>query len=282
MQSAKVIVGLFVIALAGAFSVYIFVSGKINSFPSGGTAGTISSTSNDIAAAAIKNYISEKLPKKIADQEAADTQNGASTPAVDTNNLTEMFASELAKEVVIKNPQGPFTADDGSQKLNFPGSLDYDSFLKEAKSNGDRTDWRKVITPEEQIKAIPDNSKEAIVVYLTAMKDVLSQKSQTDLSFSQNVADISAVTNAGKVFGTKVASLLDGIRTISVPDKFVAFHGGLIQIFKGKGAAFKKLENSENDPLSALVATGWLQDINKEEAALGQNLLATIQASVQK
>src|SRR3989344_2178251 len=274
MKSAKIIVGLVVVVLAGAVSLYIFASGKTNDLPVINSGNNASSTGNDVAAATIKNYISEELPEKIAnDWQITDTQNlTANAIAIDPNNLTELFASELAKEVVIKNPEGPLMTDDGGQKINFPGTLDYETFLNQSEG---KTDWKKIISPEENIKTSADNSREAIVLYLTAVKDILSAKTQQNLSLSTNVTDVNSIESAGRTLGQKVADHLANLKAVIVPDKLASFHGQLLQILKGKEIAFLKLANSKNDPLSALVATGWLQEIQQVEIETGENFLTT-------
>lgn len=281
MKSAKIIVGLVVIALAGVVSIYIFASGKINDLPAINSENNASSTGNDIAAATIKNYISEELPEKIASEwQMSDTQNlTANAAAIDPNNLTELFASELAKEVVMKNPEGPLTYDDGSQKINFPGTLDYETFLKQSEG---QTDWKKLISPEENIKTSADNSTDALAQYLKSLETILSTRSQQDLSLSTNITDVGSVENDGKVLGQKIVDYLADLRAITVPDKLASFHRQLLQILKGKEIAFLKLANSKNDPLSALVAVGWLQDISQVETSVGEGLLTILKETLPK
>lgn len=286
MKSAKLIVGLVVVASAGALSLYIFGMGKVNSFPDINADGVSSSTTgNDNAAAIIKNYISEKVPEKIAEETLVENANITNTTSIvpDPNNLTDLFASELAKEVVMKNPEGPLMTDDGGQKINFPGTLDYESFLGQLKENGNKTDWQSAIVDTDiTIKTTADNSKEAIIKYLTAIIDILSKKPPSELPVSSRVTDISSVTKTSQAILDKSQGILPALKAVIVPESLATFHKQLLQIIAGKLVAFTELANSKTDPLGALVAVGWLQDIGMVEVSWGEGLLGLVKKSFSK
>ena len=277
MKSAKVIVGLLVLISAGAISLYVFVSGKTNELPLTNEISNTVATGNDVAAAALKNYISEKLPEKVANvEQATDAQNlTADTAAVDPNNLTELFARELAKEVVMKNPEGPLSLGDGSQKLNFPGQIDYQSFLSQS---GNNTDWKKIVASKPDIKITADNSKASAVGYLNSMLDILTSNSK-DVSLSTDALDVPTIEEQANIAEEKLGIILAQVSVLTVPQVFVSVHQQILRTIEGKKIAFEKLKNSANDPLGGLVATGWLQDIQTEEDTIQPNLLAIIKAN---
>ncbi len=179
-------------------------------------------------------------------------------PETDRLNLTNDLVQSLSKNIVAKNPQGPFSQN-GTQWVHTPDPQQLaDDLLNEAKG---KLDLQRLIPKisDSQITIISNNDRVAILNY-SAKFDRIIQSSkipplQDNEDFSPENLDIAI---------THFQSAINQLFVLPVPKRLVNVHKTELQYLGAQLALLNTVKRFETDPLIALAAAESLSDLDTD------------------
>lgn len=204
-----------------------------------------------------------KVPKNSIEQPKSLNHESAS---VNQFNFTENVAKKISEELLDLNPEGPTTIED-RQWLNVNKPEDVvNKVIEESIANFDF----RILRPEIKIadlKIIPDSGKTAIENYIKTYKEITSAnllKPPTQ-NYEATISDLSDLFESYK----KTIALLYEVK---VPKEIIAIHQQGLTILETQKNILEKIINSENDPVTAIIAASFLPTTNKEMASFQEKI----------
>jgi hypothetical protein len=173
-------------------------------------------------------------------------------PAVKpSSNLTDNLAQNLAREVIIANPDGVKIGNDGQAYINPPDTdavktqLAADPGLKKIKI----PDWESAV-PYQNIKISENYSDEDLATYIQNINKILENRFvKTDVDQLLAAEDSSA--NNAALAAEPIESALKDALTLSTPKPLLGFQKSIARTLTYESQVLKLVTNSETDPLKA-------------------------------
>lgn len=203
-------------------------------------------------------YIKNSAPYLAsADNKIGDLSNTIIPKIIVPENLTENFAGLLAKAIIDKNNQPKDSNSPAEPGLNMP---DPNKIAEEFIRNGLQKANENIlnIKPPE-IKTSPDNSKEAVELYLTETQKIIKDNLKGEPL-------ISVLEEINKNNGQGLEKLLpiisahettaNQIEEKTAPSDLRDLMTEEIRLLRITANVLRALTNIESDPLGALAATG--------------------------
>jgi len=196
-------------------------------------------------------------------QSLEPSESNLSIPGVDRleeENLTEEINRNIAKIIMENNPDGPQTVD-GELQLNVPDPEELAAqVLAEAATKFDPESLKPTIHDSDLIIS-QDNSKEALIQYFFEINKIVSDSAQEISSSVPNNSE-----NDWLVFVYQLTDAYqesaDKFYKLSVPESALEIHKKAIQLLGAKGVVFEKMKNYEGDPITAILALKYLDDLD--------------------
>jgi hypothetical protein len=167
-----------------------------------------------------------------------------------SGNLTEDFANFAAKQIVLSNPSGPQTDEDGNPSINAPDLENLsDQFASKVLDNLKIPEWQNEINDViAKIKTTPESSTSTLIAYFTKVQELLpkyfdSQKIN-DLFNSGLGADVVADTGA-QFFDEGINEFLK----IETPQDLKNFNQSIIKLLVYNKKIFEEGKKVNTDPL---------------------------------
>lgn len=197
-----------------------------------------------------------------------NTANSSSENSAE-NNLTELVASQIGKTIAQQNPTGPQTID-GKKSITAPDAESIaNDLLTEAVEKFDPASLYPEIK-DSDLKISKDNSKEALTAYFSAFKEILSEAVPQIANSvkDSNEMSMQIIENLSKIYGDTAKKLI----SLASPQNAIEIHKKEIELLTAKKNIFEKIKNMENDPITAMLATKELENIDIETKALTEKL----------
>lgn len=204
-----------------------------------------------------------------AEDRIGDLSNTLIPKIITTENLTENFADLLAKEIIGKNNQ-PKNSDSSSQpRLNMP---DPNKIAEEFIKNGLAKANENILNIKApEIKTIPDNSKEAVTLYLTEVQKIIKDNlkgpmlvvvlEEINKNNGKNIEKLLPIISAHETTANQIEEK-------PAPSDLKDLMTEEIRLLRITANILRALTNIENDPLGAITATKQFSAIVKNWAEL--------------
>lgn len=178
-------------------------------------------------------------------------------PEISSANLTEVLTTELAKEIVEKNPEGP--AETTGVIPPNPNEL-ITQVLEEQLQNFDVDSIWPLIT-EDQIVILTPTTEKNRRDYFRDYLDIITTglPAQRIVSSPPTSAELMTLSRA---FKDTMAELSE----LSVPSEVVDMHIQTLELLGAQANVFEIISNYEQDPLKAYLANQ-LREVIAQEAA---------------
>ena len=241
-MTKKYLIIAFVISAGVAFGVFLFAPASKTLY--------IKNSALYLASADIRQAANQ------ANNKIGDLSNTIVPSIKVPENLTENFAGLLAKELIGKNNQPKDSQSSARPGLNMP---DPNKIAEEFIKNGLKQANENILNIKlPEIKTSPDNSKEAIELYLTETQKILKDnlKGEPLLSILEEINK----NNGGGI--EKLLPIMSAheaaanqIEEKSVPSDLKDLMTEEIRLLRITANVLRALTNIENDPLGAIAAT---------------------------
>ncbi len=262
-MTKKYLIIAFVISAGVAFGVFLFAPASKTLY--------IKNSALYLASADIRQAANQ------ANNKIGDLSNTIVPSIKVPENLTENFAGLLAKELIGKNNQPKDSQSSARPGLNMP---DPNKIAEEFIKNGLKQANENILNIKlPEIKTSPDNSKEAIELYLTETQKILKDnlKGEPLLSILEEI---------NKNNGQGLEKLLpiisaheaaaNQLEEISAPNSVKDLMAEEIKLLRITANVLRALTNIENDPLGAIAATKQFEAILSNWSGLQQKFNAFI------
>lgn len=194
----------------------------------------------------------------------------------DPNNLTDVFLSKYAAEILKKNPQGPLDLE-GQRKITIPSQESLEKIIQEEMEQGVAI---QEVTSRE-IKHTTDDSPAAALSYIQSIisaNERMSKKTNNNLGevaylwLEKNNAD--PITKQMDALSVLVSDLL----AVPVPPSWKDVHLSMINLQQKKITVLQSIFDINSDPVKALAAAHIIETLSLEE----QDVARMIRTKAQK
>jgi hypothetical protein len=185
-------------------------------------------------------------------------------------NLTDVVATQLAKEIVSKNPTGPLV--EGQEGVLIPKPEEIvDNALREQLRTFDPAELRPLIL-EEDVRVIENPTAADRETYVTNYVQLLVKRlyNQYITSSTPKPEEFLALAGAYK------ATMAD-LAAEPAPQDALAIHIETLELLGLQANAFELIANYQEDPLKAILAARIQQSIPAEAKELSKKMLSYIE-----
>jgi hypothetical protein len=189
---------------------------------------------------------------------------------ISEKNLTDVVATQLAKEIVEKNPAGPLSAAEGGVVIPKPEEI-IDNALREQLRDFDPAELRPLIL-EKELHIIDNPTKADREKYVTAYIQLLVQRlfNQYITSASPRPEEFLALSGAYK-------ETMADLAAEQVPRDALDIHIQTLELLGLQANAFELIANYKKDPLKAVLAARMQQAIPGEAQELSKKMVFYIE-----
>jgi hypothetical protein len=256
------------LAILVSSAVFVFSDNLVNSYKSDYEASLNNSLQNNSRNSEIESAFVEST-KDLLPYYTTISLNDEFLPS---GNLTDDFASYVAREIVKANPNGPKTDGAGGQGITVPDIENLTTnFATTTLPKINFPDWKKEVEKNYSKINIVENSENSVSDYLTGLKNIY-EKYLVKNNFESLLNNSSNYQIALESISQINNDLYKDFFNLKVPDNFLEFHKNLLGILIYQKELLQHAENIDNDPLyvyylaekSGAQISKYLNNIEKE------------------
>ncbi len=194
----------------------------------------------------------------------------------DSENLTETFTKKISDAIAQNNPTGTTKIGDKPQ-LNVPDPDSIaDSILTDAAANFDPNSLKPIIK-DSDIKISQDNSREALLTYMSSFQEII-RGAANEIPSGMLIRE-PTIEDADPLM-TIYRKAANKFYNLTVPSSLINIHKKEIALLIAKKNVFEKTKNYQKDPLSAVLAGQALEIIDSEFLQLSEDFKSFIKNKI--
>ncbi|TSC95827.1 MAG: hypothetical protein Athens071426_529 [Parcubacteria group bacterium Athens0714_26] len=215
----------------------------------------------------------------IAGEQQPDTTTNASQQPAEkqSNNLTELALKQITDSLAQNNPGGLQTIDDQQWiGVNDPDQLAQD-IAANASGKFNINDLKPVIK-DSDLNISSDNSKENLTNYFLSLNQIIRDSSKsippdifTDTS-KISLTTFNQLANAYQASFNRIIKL-------ETPSSLLSIHKKELELLGTEANIYKKIANQTTDPMTAILASQNLTDVNSEFTNLQKDVISFMEKS---
>jgi len=192
-----------------------------------------------------------EFPLAIPDNSVQELSDADLPPVPETDNLTEQFAAELAREFLRSNPRGPQAGSEGERILTSPGDAVIEDIILKGMNAHARAELKHPSVPPDPKRIIRDPSPDDLAVYL-ARVDRLVRENFVTPRLIPSLATSPSSENTLNAARTAVEATLIELQDADVPESLLGLHTNLLKLLSYQNEDVSRAMG--NDPLRAYYA----------------------------
>ncbi|MCL5733683.1 MAG: hypothetical protein M1334_03430 [Patescibacteria group bacterium] len=166
-------------------------------------------------------------------------------------NLTQVFAQQLAQQIIQNNPGGPVNLNNNSSVL-IPSS---DQIISEFNNYIQQNNALVIPPPSYQYTIIDSPTAKQNGDYLTSIKDILNQTVLSDAfkNYSSQTITTDNFTNNFSALSLILDQAIQQLAVVPVPKPLLSIHESLIKYLSDQKGIYSQVANYQNDPARAAI-----------------------------
>lgn len=176
----------------------------------------------------------------------------------ENENITKDLATELGRDIFVRNPEGPATIDD-KKWINV---VDPEVIVQSLTEDGFKNFNPKEFQPEVKLtdlKINPNSNQSLSEVYLKTFRSILSHNfKDTKVDFEH--PELIGIKNLINAYDQSVKNFYN----LEVPQNLIEIHRKEISLLTGQQKVFIAMANYQQDPLQAMLVGKVYGQLEKE------------------